>query len=61
MFLYGMRERGVSPGAQPKGMVAFYPPSLKYRQYWNVIAYENQLTEKDIRDYELDFIGEVRQ
>lgn len=56
-YLYGMRTRPVSPGAQPRGLLAFYPPSMQYPQYWNVIVYNRQLTEVEISDYELDFIG----
>lgn len=55
-YLYGMRARPVSPGAQPQGILAFYPPSMQYPQYWNVIVYDRQLTEAEISDYELDFI-----
>ena len=55
-YLYGMPFRGISPGAQPNGIVEFYPPSMQYPQYWNVIVYDKPLTDKEISDYELVFI-----
>lgn len=57
-YLYGMRARPLAPGAQPKGIVEFYPPLLQYPQYWNIIAYARPLTEQEIEDYELDYIRE---
>ena len=56
-YLYGMRLRGVAPGAQPKGIVEFYPPSVQYKQYWNVIVYDRQLTDKEVQNYDLDYLG----
>lgn len=58
-YLYGMPFRGVSPGAQPKGFLEFYPPSLQYPAFYNIIVYERPLTAKEISDYELVFIGKV--
>lgn len=55
-YLYGMPFRGVAPGAQPKGIVEFYPPSVQFPQYWNVIVYDHPLTDKEISNYELVFI-----
>lgn len=55
-YLYGMRARPLSPGAQPKGVTEFYPPLLQYPQYWNIIVYDRPLTEQEISDYELDFL-----
>lgn len=49
---YGMRLRGFSPGCQPKGVIRREDdPDGKY---WDVIVYERELTEKEIRDYELE-------
>lgn len=49
---YGMRLRGFSPGCQPKGVIRREDdPTGKY---WDVIVYERKLTEKEIRDYELE-------
>lgn len=52
-FLYGMRLRGFSPGAQPMdGFVERRDdPTGKY---WDVLVYDRQLTEKEQKDYDLD-------
>ena len=55
-YLYGMRARPIGPGAQPKGILEFYPPILQYPQYWNIVVYDRPLTEQEISDYELDFL-----
>ena len=59
MFKYGMRLRGFSIGCQP--MDGFYE-----RQddptgwYWDILIYSRKLSDKELKDYELDFIGEDR-
>lgn len=60
-YEYGMRLRGFSPGAQPmKGLVAAhpvqYPRGYGKRKYWSVLTYNRQLTDYEIKHYELDFI-----
>lgn len=54
-FKYGMRLRGFSPGAQPmKGLLdRADDPAGKY---WDILVYDRELTEKEVRDYELDRI-----
>lgn len=53
---YGMRLRGFSPFCQPKeGLVRREDdPTGKY---YDIIVYNRELTEKEIRDYELDVIS----
>lgn len=54
-----MRLRGFSPGAQPKGVVDVYnDPSGRY---WCIIVYARKLTEQEVRDYELDYLGEENE
>lgn len=55
LYLYGMRMRGVSLGAQPKN---FYDWSDGDKSYHNYISYERELTPEEISQYELVFIGE---
>lgn len=65
-YEYGMRLRGFSPGAQPmKGLLAAhpvqyvqYPRGYGKRKYWSVLTYNRQLTDKEMQNYELDFIRE---
>lgn len=55
-YKYGMRVRGFSIGSQP--MDGFYEriDSIDGK-YWDIIVYDRELTEKEIKDYQLDFIG----
>ena len=54
-YLYGMRLRGYSPGAQPSGVIGRRDdPSGKY---YDIIAYGHPLSEKECEDYELDYIN----
>ena len=57
-FLYGMRLRGFSIGCQPmNGLLGVEDFSTANgKSYWSVIAYDRELTEKEVDDYELDFI-----
>ena len=57
---YGMRLRPAGPGCQPRGMVKFEDTNKTRTGYWSVIYYEEELTEKDMFIYSLDFLGEVR-
>ena len=53
IYLYGMRARYFSIGAQPKeGLLgAIDPPDGRW---YNVICYSRPLTAEEVRDYELD-------
>ena len=53
-YIYGMRLRGFSIGCQPSGVKERRDdPDGKY---WDIIVYERPLSDKEIDDYELDFI-----
>lgn len=55
-YIYGMRLRGASPGAQPKeGLTEIQDGDGRY---YNILAYERKLTRQEQTDYELDYIGE---
>lgn len=59
VYVYGMRLRGFSPGAQPtEGLVDTEIDPLD--DYWNILVYSRQLTREDQEAYDLDFLG-VRQ
>lgn len=54
-YLYGMRLRGFSPGCQPKqGLVERRDATGRY---YDILAYNRPLTEAEVRDYELDYMG----
>lgn len=62
MHYYGMRLRGYAPGCQPKGVkeVVELDASFK-RKYWDVISYDRKLTEEEVKNYELDYLGEMSE
>ena len=56
LYIYGMRLRGFSIGCQPKR--AFYERRDDTTgRYHDIIVYSEPLTDKELDDYELDFIG----
>lgn len=59
MFIYGMRFRGFSPGCQPMdGLIDRLDPTEEMgRRYYDLVAYSRRLTDKEVSDYELDYIG----
>lgn len=57
MFKYGMRLRGFSIGCQPKE--GFYDRQDDVSgRYYDILVYNRKLTYEEVRDYELDFLGE---
>ena len=53
-YRYGMRMRGYSPGAQPKGVIRREDdPAGKY---YDIIVYDRPLSAEEIREYELEKI-----
>ena len=58
MFLYGMRLRGFSPGCLPmQGFVERQDDVTE--KYHDILVYNRELTDKELNDYELDFIGRL--
>lgn len=57
MFRYGMRLRGFSIGCQP--MMGFYErEDDSTGRYYDILVYTRKLTDEEVRDYELDYLGE---
>lgn len=55
-YKYGMRLRGFAPMCQPmSGFIKRVDDTSG--KYHDVIAYDRKLTDQELRDYELDFIG----
>ena len=56
-YIYGMRLRGFSPFCQPKeGLIErLDSPSKKY---YDLLKYSRKLTDWEVWDYELDYLGE---
>lgn len=55
MYRYGMRLRGASIGAQPKGFIKFDESD---NRYYNVLYYPERLCDEDVWHYSLDYLGE---
>ena len=53
-FMYGMKARGFSPGAQPLGVIEWMDSDKTKTGYWSVITYGRELTDKEIEDYDLE-------
>ena len=51
-YRYGMRLRGYSPGAQPKGVLRREDDQTG--RYHDIIVYDRKLSADEIRAYELD-------
>ena len=56
LFVYGMRLRGFSPGAQPQAGLIGVVDKLDdgFQGYYDILLYNRPLTAEEIRDYELD-------
>lgn len=52
---YGMRLRPCSLGCQPDDFA--YSIVDESKKYHNFIFYKRELTEKEIEDYEMDYLG----
>lgn len=56
MYKYGMRLRGFSIGCQPmKNFVERIDNTSG--KYHDILIYSEKLSDKDTKDYELDFLG----
>ena len=56
VYRYGMRLRGFAPGCQPmEGLIGC--EDGRTGRYHAVLLYRRELTEREVRNYELDFLG----
>ena len=58
MFIYGMRLRGFSLGAQPHVGLKGRKDDLTGK-YWDILMYDRKLTRQEVESYELEYLGEV--
>ena len=59
-YKYGMRLRGFAPLCQPRQ--GFIKRIDDYTgKYHDIIIYNRRLTDKELADYELDFIEETER
>ena len=55
-YIYGMCHRGFSIGCQPMDGLLERKDD-KTTKYWDLLIYTRELTKKEMRDYELDYLG----
>ena len=57
VYKYGMRLRGFSPGCQPmSGLLSREDDTTG--KYYDLLTYSRKLSDKEVSDYELDYLGE---
>ena len=52
-YRYGMRSRGFAPLCQPMDGFVRREDSI-YPRYYDILVYDHKLTERELRDYQLD-------
>lgn len=57
MYKYGYRLRPPALGTQPKGFVEI-EDDIGTDEYWGYVVYSRKLTEKEMDQYDLDYLGE---
>ena len=57
-YLYGMRLRGFSPMCQPMDGLIHRKDDWCRGRYHDILVYDRKLTDKELEEYELDFIDE---
>ena len=53
MFVYGMKSRGFSIGAQPEGVVEWSDVNKEMIGFYSIIKYNRKLTDEEISRYDL--------
>ena len=56
VYRYGMRLRGFSIGCQPKEGFLDREDDESGR-YYDILVYDRELSNQEVEDYELDYIG----
>ena len=60
IYTYGMHLRGFSPRCQPMAGFVEHRDDPK-GEYHDLLLYDRKLSEKEMRDYELDYVqAEIR-
>lgn len=56
-YEYGMRLRGFSPSCQPMKGLLLATEDTDGR-YHDILSYARKLSDEEVNDYELDYLGE---
>ena len=60
IYVYGMRLRGFSIGCQPmEGFIERWDYITD--KYYDILMYNRKLTDKELKEYELDYIGALEE
>jgi hypothetical protein len=59
-YVYGMRMRGFSIGCQPMKNWVERLDDVSCR-YYDILVYSERLCERDVKNYELDYIGTMEE
>lgn len=59
LYKYGMKQRGFSIGAQPAGVKYYQDTTKEESGYWSFIYYDRELTQEELRKYDLEFVAQV--
>ena len=59
-YRYGMRLRGFGIACQPKKGLIRREDGVSGR-YYDILAYDRRLTEQELEDYELDYLGKENE
>ena len=57
VFLYGMKERGFSPGCQPRDGFIERIDDV-FNEFYDILIYNRKLTKEELEEYELSYITE---
>ena len=60
VYYYGMKYRGFSPGCQPMNGLVEHTKPKRGSKFFDILVYDRILTEKEEKDYELEFIMFVK-
>ena len=56
-YKYGMRLRGFGPGTCPVDGWLDTEEDPVPDGYWNILIYNRKLTDEELSEYELDYLG----
>ena len=57
-YKYGMRLRPIGLGCQPSRWCKFEDSDKAKTGYWSFVWYKFKLTDKELKQYDMDYLGE---
>ena len=58
-YIYGLRFRPFGIGTAPRGQIEVIEgKKIGRKRYYDFVIYDKQLSEEEVKKYELDFIGD---